>query len=125
MRKPPNAADTSARSLSSTASSSDELAWSAYPLDIDTEYYCAVGEISHRWSWIERQCGVIVRETLGITKHAGWAVMSGVSVRVSGTILEALGAGDYLNKYPALKARVEVLGKRLGNIGEMRNQYAH
>lgn len=99
--------------------------WSKYPPNLPPEYYQAIGEICQRWAWLEFQCGVLAREVLRLDKKAGYAVTGGMSMRSISTVLEALSLGNYLDRYPELKARLNALAVKLSSIGEFRNEYAH
>src|SRR5438105_4967430 len=78
------------------------LKWTRYPQTINAEYYVAIGEICARWSWLEFQAGVIVREALRLTKPAGFAITGGMSMRSVSTVLVSLALGDFPKGYPAL-----------------------
>jgi len=77
--------------------------WTKYPHTLPPEYYQAIGEICHRWAWLEFQCGVIAREVARLDKNTGYAFMGGMGMRPAANVLLALSHGEYLNKHPELK----------------------
>ncbi len=99
--------------------------WTRYPQTLPPEYYAAIGEICARWSWLEFQLGVIVRETLRLSKPAGFAVTGGMSMRSVSTVLKALSIGDLPKGHPELRKEIGALGKKLYDIGDLRNEYVH
>lgn len=115
----------SAPSLTASIWQDDPVYWTTYPLELPPEYNAAIGEICSRWSWLEFQSGVIVREVLRLDKPAGFAITGGMSMRSVSTVLLALSLGKFLDQHPKLKADLGHLGKKLHNIGDLRNEYAH
>lgn len=99
--------------------------WTRFPPDLPPEYYQAIGEVCSRWSWLERQLAVIAREALGLEKAEGFSVMAGMSMRTITAVLKGLAAGGFPKGHPGLSILVGEIGTALGNIGDMRNQYAH
>jgi hypothetical protein len=99
--------------------------WTRYEFDLPPDYCAAIGEVCARWAWLEFQCGVIAREVLSLDKTEGYAITGGMSMRSISTVLKALALGKTLDNHPTLKAAVGDLGKKLSNIGDFRNEYAH
>lgn len=99
--------------------------WTTYPQTIDKEYYAAIGEICQRWSWLEFQLGVIVRETLKISDAAGFSVTGGMSMRSVCGVLIALSLAGLPKGSPKIIAAISDLANKLNSIGDMRNEYAH
>jgi hypothetical protein len=102
--------------------------WTRYPPTIDGTYYEAIGEICARWTWIEFQLGVIIREALRLTKPQGRAVTAGMSVPVQAKILIAIGLAGIKGadaRDPTLAREIGAFGEQLDNLRDMRNQYAH
>jgi hypothetical protein len=99
--------------------------WSKYPPNLPPEYYTAIGEICHRWAWLEFQCGVIAREVIRLDKSSGRAFTAGMTLNTISKVLQTLALGDYLNNHPDLKERLRAISKTLGGLGDFRNEYAH
>jgi hypothetical protein len=99
--------------------------WTTYPRTIDKEYYEAIGEICQRWAWLEFQLGVIARETLKISKPAGFSVTGGMSMRSICGVLIALSLAGLPKNRPDIVDATNKLANKLIKIGDMRNEYAH
>lgn len=99
--------------------------WTRYEVNVPADYCALIGEICSRWSWLEFQSGVIAREVLTLDKAAGFSLTGGMSMKSASTVLKALALGKYLDKHLTLKERLGELGKKLYNLGDLRNEYAH
>lgn len=99
--------------------------WTAYPQSLSKDYYEGIGEICARWSWLEFQLGVIARESLRIKKPEGFSVFGGMSMRSISTVLTALTLSVLPKGKPKLSAAISELSRKLQNIQDMRNEYAH
>lgn len=91
--------------------------------ELPAKYYAAIGEIVSRFSWIEHQLHVLIREILGLDKKRGRIMLVGMGVKPKSAIIRALTTrwvpdhrlrGDLIN-----------LAKDAINFKGVRDQYAH
>jgi hypothetical protein len=59
-------------------------------VDLPTDYCIALGQIASKWSWLENQLGVLIREGFGLDKKEGRVLLAGMAMKVKSPILRIL-----------------------------------
>jgi hypothetical protein len=96
-----------------------------FPVDIDPQYYDAIGEIAARWSWLEHRLTVLIREGFKLDKAAGRAVMASMNA------ITLFRTAQTLTKFPnwisdsGLRDELTRFAKAVEARRETRNAYVH
>jgi hypothetical protein len=96
-----------------------------FAIDIDPQYYAAIGEVAARWSWLEHRLTVLIREGFKLDKAAGRAVMANMN---ASTLLRTT---HMLTKFPnwisddGLRVELAQFARDVEAQRDTRNSYVH
>lgn len=89
------------------------------------EIFAGIGEIIVRWSYIEFQLGVLIREGFNISRATGRALTTGMDIKVLCGVIRTLIAADEWIKDETLRAELAVLVRDVEDKKIDRHDYAH
>jgi len=96
-----------------------------FAIDIDPQYYAAIGEIAARWSWLEHRLTVLIREGFQLEKGAGRAVMASMNATTLLRTAQTLTKFPNWISDPGLRDEMTHFTKAVEAQRETRNAYVH
>ena len=96
-----------------------------YPIDIDPDYYAAIGEIAARWSSLEHRLTVLIREGFKVDKAAGRALTASMNASTLVQTARTLTGFPQWITDASLRKDVKSLVDDVEKRREKRNSYVH
>lgn len=89
------------------------------------ELLAGIGEIVVRWSYIDFQLGVLLREGFNISRKTANALIVGMEIKVLCGVIRTLTLSDEWIKDKALREDIAALGRAVEKKKINRHNYAH